>query len=406
MNQNNLTIAAMILLVMMALPGCAEEEPGVEEPGSEDAVVDNGHDASVAEMDTEITYERENAIVNATRTAAPAVVTITTLTRFTERVYDPWSGFFDDPFFREFFGYEGPMEPQYREREIPGMGSGFIIDSEGHVLTAEHVVHDADEIEITLPDGRSFPGEIVGRDPYTDTAVVRIVEGEDLPVMILGDSDDLQVGQWAIAIGNPFGFVVNDPRPSVTVGVVSATGRTMTSRLATGEGRIIEDLIQTDAAINPGNSGGPLVNSLGEAIGINSSILSTSGGNQGIGFAIPINTAKAVAEELIAHGNVRRPYVGFYLQDITPSIAQALGLSSTEGAIVTEVEPGSPAAEVGLEPGDVVLSYNTEPITSLQDFYDEFQTSAPGDELVLKVQRDGRLYKVDLVIDEQVVEVE
>jgi S1-C subfamily serine protease len=394
--QKNLMPLIFILLLSIVIPGCAEEQ----ETSADDTVPE-----STATQDAEIAHERENAIVAATRRAAPAVVTITTITRYTERVYDPWSGFFNDPFFREFFGhgYE-PSEPQYREREIPGMGSGFIIDEQGHVLTAEHVVHSADELEITLPDGRSFPGEIVGRDPYTDTAVVRIIDGADLPIVEFGDSDALEVGQWAIAIGNPFGFVVNDPQPSVTVGVVSAVGRTMRSRLSSGEGRIIDGLIQTDAAINPGNSGGPLVNSLGRVIGINSSILSTSGGNQGIGFAIPINTAREVAGELIAHGNVSRAYIGFYLQDVTASIAQALGLDSTTGAIVTEVDEGSPADEVGLRRGDVILGYNDEPITCLQDFYDEFQRSAPGDELLLKVLRDGRLYKVSLVVDEQPVE--
>ncbi len=394
--QRNLMPLIFILLLSIVIPGCAEEQ----ETSADDTAPE-----STATQDAEIAHERENAIVAATRRAAPAVVTITTITRYTERVYDPWRGFFNDPFFREFFGhgYE-PSEPQYREREIPGMGSGFIIDEEGHVLTAEHVVHSADELEITLPDGRSFPGEIVGRDPYTDTAVVRIIDGEDLPVVEFGDSDALEVGQWAIAIGNPFGFVVNDPQPSVTVGVVSAVGRTMRSRLSSGEGRIIDGLIQTDAAINPGNSGGPLVNSLGRVIGINSSILSTSGGNQGIGFAIPINTAREVAGELIAHGNVSRAYIGFYLQDVTASIAQALGLDSTTGTIITEVDEGSPADEVGLRRGDVILGYNDEPITCLQDFYDEFQRSAPGDELLLKVLRDGGLYKVTLVIDEQPVE--
>jgi S1-C subfamily serine protease len=394
--QKNLMPLIFILLLSIVIPGCAEEQ----ETSADDTVPE-----STATQDAEIAHERENAIVAATRRAAPAVVTITTITRYTERVYDPWSGFFNDPFFREFFGhgYE-PSEPQYREREIPGMGSGFIIDEQGHVLTAEHVVHSADELEITLPDGRSFPGEIVGRDPYTDTAVVRIIDGADLPIVDFGDSDALEVGQWAIAIGNPFGFVVNDPQPSVTVGVVSAVGRTMRSRLSSGEGRIIDGLIQTDAAINPGNSGGPLVNSLGRVIGINSSILSTSGGNQGIGFAIPINTAREVAGELIAHGNVSRAYIGFYLQDVTASIAQALGLDSTTGAIVTEVDEGSPADEVGLRRGDVILGFNDEPITCLQDFYDEFQRSAPGDELLLKVLRDGRLYKVSLVVDEQPVE--
>jgi len=395
------TLFLVLFTIILVQPGCAgEETPSVE------LALSDTDSAAVESNDARITEQRGNAITEATRIAAPSVVTISTITRVTERVYDPWSSpFFSDPFFEEFFG-RGPGSshsegPSYREREIPGMGSGFIISPEGYVLTAEHVVHSADEIEITLSDGRSFPGEVVGRDPYTDTAVVRIEGGEDLPVSILGDSDHLEVGQWAIAIGNPFGFIVKDPQPTVTVGVVSATNRTMRFQLATGEVRIYEGLIQTDAAINPGNSGGALVNSLGEVIGINSSILSTSGGNQGIGFAIPINAAREVAQEIIRYGGVRRSYIGFYLQDVTPSIAQAMGLHSTDGALVTQVDKGSPAAEAGLEPGDIILSYNTEPIAGVDGFNEQFQRSAPGDDVVLVVQREGRQYRVALVIAER-----
>ncbi|HUT99275.1 MAG TPA: trypsin-like peptidase domain-containing protein [bacterium] len=395
------TLFLTLLTIFLVQPGCAgEETPSVE------LALSDTDSAAVESNDARITAERGNAITEATRIAAPSVVTISTITRITERVYDPGSDpFFNDPFFEEFFGrHFGPSRsegPSYREREIPGMGSGFIISPDGYVLTAEHVVHSADEIEITLSDGRSFPGEVVGRDPYTDTAVVRITGGENLPIALLGDSDHLEVGQWAIAIGNPFGFIVKDPQPTVTVGVVSATNRTMRYQLATGEVRVFEGLIQTDAAINPGNSGGALVNSLGEVIGINSSILSTSGGNQGIGFAIPINAAREVAQEIIRYGGVRRSYIGFYLQDVTPSIAQAMGLRSTDGALVTQVDKGSPAEEAGLEPGDIVLSYNTEPITGVDGFNEQFQRSAPGDDVVLVVQREGRQYRVALVIAER-----
>jgi len=393
-----------LLTIFLVQPGCAGEETL-----SVELAVSDTDSAAVESVDARITAERGNAIIEATRIAAPSVVTITTITRVTERVYDPWSDpFFNDPFFEEFFGRRpessGSEGPTYREREIPGMGSGFIITPDGYVLTAEHVVHSADEIEITLSDGRSFPGEVVGRDPYTDTAVVHATGCEDLPVSVLGDSDNLEVGQWAIAIGNPFGFIVKDPQPTVTVGVISATNRTMRFQLATGEVRVFEGLIQTDAAINPGNSGGALVNSLGEVIGINSSILSTSGGNQGIGFAIPINTARAVAQEIIRYGGVRRSYIGFYLQDVTPSIAQAMGLRSTEGALVTQVDKGSPAAEAGLETGDIVLEYNSEPITGVNGFNEQFQHSVPGDDVVLVVQREGRQYRVALVIAERAEE--
>ena len=389
----HLPYLAIFLSLALLTPGCAEEEPLTatelsDTTASELAVVNNA-----------ITTERGGAIVTATQRITPAVVTITTLTRVTERIYDPWSDpFFNDPFFREFFGSGGSSEPQYREREISGMGSGFIISEEGYVLTAEHVVHSADEIEITLPDGRAFVGEVVGRDPYSDTAVVRIVDGEDLPVATLGDSDKLVVGEWAIAVGNPFGFIVRDPQPSVTVGVISATNRTTRQQISTGEARIFEGIIQTDAAINPGNSGGPLVNALGEVIGINSSILSTSGGSQGIGFAVPINLASEIAEEIIASGGVSRSYIGFYLQDLTPSIAQAMHLTSTEGAIVSQVDAGSPADEVGLQIGDIVLSLRGEAVTGVEQVSSKFDKTAPGDELALTVLRDGRQYRVVVVV--------
>jgi len=386
---------SIFLSLILLTPGCAEEE----------LLTSNGAETSTATIgelnaaNAAITEERGGAIVVATQRITPAVVTITTLTRVTERIYDPWSGpFFNDPFFREFFGSGGSSEPQYREREIPGMGSGFIISDDGYVLTAEHVVHSADEIEITLPDGRAFAGEVVGRDPYSDTAVVRIIDGTDLPVATLGDSDKLVVGEWAIAVGNPFGFVVRDPQPSVTVGVISATNRVTRQQISTGEARVFEGIIQTDAAINPGNSGGPLVNALGEVIGINSSILSTSGGSQGIGFAVPINLAREIAEELIASGGVSRSYIGFYLQDLTPSIAQAMHLSSTEGAIVSQVDAGSPADEVGLQVGDIVLSMQGEAVIGVDQFSGEFGNTAPGDEIVLTVLRDGRQYRVVVVV--------
>ncbi|MCD4734144.1 S1C family serine protease, partial [bacterium] len=231
---------SLFLSLILLTPGCAEEEP-LTSNGTEASAVttDELSDANAA-----VTEERGGAIVTATKRITPAVVTITTLTRVTERIYDPWSDpFFNDPFFQEFFGSGGSSEPQYREREIPGMGSGFIISEEGYVLTAEHVVHSADEIEITLPDGRAFAGEVVGRDPYSDTAVVRIIDGKDLPVATLGDSDKLVVGEWAIAVGNPFGFVVRDPQPSVTVGVISATNRVTRQQISTGEARVFEGII-------------------------------------------------------------------------------------------------------------------------------------------------------------------
>jgi serine protease Do len=242
---------------------------------------------------------------------------------------------FNDEFFHRFFGERFHRQPrQYKQR---GLGSGFIVSHDGYILTNHHVVGDAEHIMVKLADGREVKAKLVGTDPKSDVAVIKI-KGDDLPVLPLGDSDTLEVGEWVVAIGNPFGLT-----HTITVGVVSAKGRS-------GMGiEDYEDFIQTDAAINPGNSGGPLINLQGKVIGINTAIYSRSGGYMGIGFAIPINMVKAIEQQLIASGKVTRGYLGINIQDLSEDLANSFGLKTTKGVLVADVVENSPAAKGGLK---------------------------------------------------------
>jgi serine protease Do/serine protease DegQ len=301
----------------------------------------------------------------------PGVVNIAVRSRIRRQA----SPLLDDPFFRRFFDL--PAVP--REREVLSAGSGVIVDGEeGYVLTNTHVVANADEIQVTLKDGRSFPARLIGTDPETDIALLRI-DAPDLTAVRLGDSDRLEVGDVVIAIGNPFGL-----GQTVTSGIVSALGR---SGLGI-EG--YEDFIQTDASINPGNSGGALVNSKGELIGINTAILGPAGGNIGIGFAVPVNMARAVMAQLLAHGEVRRGRLGISLQDLTPDLARTMNLELPGGAVVAEVEPGTPAARAGLERGDVIVEVNGEPIRDAGDLRNLVGLMPVGTGLDIVLYRGGR----------------
>jgi serine protease Do len=279
-----------------------------------------------------------------------------------------------DPFFRQFFNLrEAPVE-----REFQATGSGVIVDAqEGYVLTNYHVVKDATSIEVTTKDNRRFRARLLGDDPQTDIAVLQI-PGGDLTSIPMGNSDQLQVGDFVLAIGNPFGL-----GQTVTSGIVSALGRTGLGI----EG--YEDFIQTDASINPGNSGGPLVNLQGQVVGINTAILAPGGGNIGIGFAIPINMARRVMDQLIRYGAVRRGRIGVEIQDLTPSLAEALGVRETQGAVIARVLPGSPAARAGLQPRDVVVAVDGVPVTSGAALRDRIGLARIGDVVDLTVDRQG-----------------
>jgi len=294
----------------------------------------------------DIHESRRSAIVTAAQRVAPAVVSVNVIRG--QRVLP--SNWFDALFF-------GPVE-----RRVAGLGSGFIIREDGLILTNEHVVRGAEEVVVTLADGRDFEAQILGVDEATDLALLRIRADGRLPVAPLGDSDDLVIGEWVVAIGNPFGFLLSNPEPTVTAGVVSGLGRNIIPDGRDQRGFYL-DMIQTDASINPGNSGGPLVNALGEVVGVNSSILSTSGGSEGLGFAIPINRARRIAEDILAHGRVRRAWVGL---EVEPADANRFGRSRE--VRVASVVPGSPAAEAGLRPGMLVESAGGKPLRTPLDW--------------------------------------
>ena len=304
----------------------------------------------------------------------PAVVNISSKTRV--RVRNP---FFDDPVFRQFFGLQGTP----REQVEQSLGSGVIVDAaKGYILTNNHVVGGADDITVTLQDGRNFKGTLVGTDPATDVAVVKI-NADKLQALPISDSSTLRVGDFVVAVGEPFGL-----GQTVTSGIVSALGR---SGLG---GSSFQNFIQTDASINPGNSGGPLVNLRGELVGINTMILSPSGGNVGIGFAIPSDVATEVMQQLIAHGKVSRGSLGAQTQDITPNIARVLNLKSNEGAVVTRVLPGSAAERAGLQEGDVITAVNGKNLHDAGELTNAIGLLPPNSTVTLSTLRNGATRQV------------
>ena len=307
----------------------------------------------------------------------PAVVNIRTIGHVEAQQTNP---LLNDPFFRRFFGI--PNQPAPQERETQSVGSGVIVDAaKGYVLTNHHVVAQADTIKLILQDQRELDAKVVGSDPETDIAVLKVEDGAltDLPI---ADSDSLEIGDFVVAIGNPFGL-----GQTVTSGIVSALGRT--TQLGG-----YQDFIQTDASINPGNSGGALVNLRGELVGINSQIVSRSGGNIGIGFAIPINLARTVMDQLIEHGDVQRGKLGILGQPLTPDLAKAFGLDSPRGALVAQVLPDTPAAKAGLKAEDIILEVNGKEIRNFNQLRNEIGLMRVGDKVKLTVLRGGKRKKL------------
>jgi len=336
---------------------------------------------------------RRTAVVRAAEKLGPSVVTVsvTTVVQGQGRVV------------QDFFWRWYVPGPRYTQR-VPA-GSGVIVDANGTILTNHHVVAVGTEYQVTLPDGRTMPATLKGSDPNYDLAVLKVDAG-DLPAAEVGTSSDLMVGEWALAFGNPFGNLLKDPQPTVTVGVISALHRDVQSDDPTSEA-IYKDLIQTDAAINPGNSGGALVNSQGQLIGINTLILSRSGGSEGVGFAIPIDTAMRVMREIQQYGQTRQIWVGTVLETLTPWLAQELRVRDPQGAIVAEVERGSPASRAGLRGFspqplryDIIRKVNGEPVTTKEQTYRTFFGSQPGDVFRLTVEReDGRMVELPLKVE-------
>jgi serine protease Do len=326
------------------------------------------------------TQEDTNFVVEVVKRVEPAVVLITT----SQTVRTEVPNGFNDPFFRRFFGDAVPSQPQ--ERVKSGIGSGFVINANGQILTNSHVINNADTVTVSFSDGRSVEGKVLGEDPLTDVAVVQ-VPINNLPTVELASSAQVQPGQWAIAIGNPLGL-----EETVTVGVVSALDRSSSDIGAAGK-RV--GFIQTDAAINPGNSGGPLLNARGQVIGINTAIIQ---GAQGLGFAIPIDTAMRIAEQLITKGRVDHPFLGIEMVPLTPEIKQRLNnrnnsnirIEADQGVLIVRVVQGSPAARAGLRPGDVIQTINNQPVTKAEQVQQQIEKSGVGSQLPMTVQRGGQ----------------
>jgi serine protease Do len=323
-----------------------------------------------------VSASRRTAITESVARVAPAVVTVQT--EVVERVPV-------DPF--DFL-----MGRQSGERIGAGLGSGFITDPNGTIVTNAHVVAGATRVSVAMRDGKTFPAKVLGVDEQNDLAVLKI-DAKELPVAPLGNSDDVIIGEWAIAIGNPYGFLLGNTEPSVTAGVVSATGRNLIGQTEGGGAYV--DMIQTDASINPGNSGGPLVNADGVVIGVNTSIYSPSGGSIGLGFAIPINRAKRVTEDLLAHGRLRQPWIGVKLSQPNANDPRA---ALNAGVFVSAVVPGSPAARAGIEAGDQLMRAGTRPLKNAFDWEAERLDLRVGEQIPIVVRRGGRDRTVNVAV--------
>lgn len=327
-----------------------------------------------------------NFVTDVVERVGPAVVRINSSRTVSRQIPDA----FNDPTFRRFFGGQLPTGPQ--ERVERGTGSGFIINTDGQILTNAHVVDGADTVNVILKDGRTFKGKVVGTDPVTDVAVVKI-QADNLPTVRLGNSEQLRPGEWAIAIGNPLGL-----DNTVTTGIISATGRS-SSQVGVPDKRV--NFIQTDAAINPGNSGGPLLNARGEVVGINTAIIR---GAQGLGFSIPINTAQRIANQLVTTGKVEHPYLGVQMTTLTPDVRQqinedansGLSVDADRGVLVLRVMRNSPAARAGLRPGDVIQKINGQAIADSESVQQQVEKSQVGSNLQLELRRNGQNLNVPI----------
>jgi serine protease Do len=349
-----------------------------------------------SDVDNSILDKSSKAFVNVVKKAKPAVVHIRVekTTSGGQQRGQEYDEIFKHPFFEQFFGpyyrHQQPRQPQQRERKQRGQGSGFIISKDGYILTNNHVIEDADVIKVSLSDNREFDARLIGADPLSDVALLKIDAPKNLPVVVLGDSDALEVGEWVIAIGNPFGL-----SQTVTVGVVSAKGR---SSVGINQ---YENFIQTDAAINPGNSGGPLINGRGEVVGINTALFSKTGGYMGIGFAIPVNMAKSIEGQLQKQGKVTRGWLGVAIQDVTKELAESFGLKQTGGILINEVQENSPASKAGLKQGDVIVRLNDTVLENVSELRNKIALIIPNTKATLHIIRNGKEQQIKVMIGEQ-----
>lgn len=364
----NKCMILFLIPLLLTLPACSKEKEKnifYETGKVESPVKDVPKDIMAAQQ----------AFTNLVKVVTPSVVNISTVSK--KKVTQPFIEI--APFFGDFFD-EQPSKPRYRKES--SLGSGFIVNKDGYIITNDHVVRDSESIQVKLSNETIYDAKIVGSDPKSDIAVIKINSKEPLPVAVLGDSDKLQVGQWAIAIGNPFGL-----DRTVTVGVVSATGR---SNMGI---ETYENFIQTDASINPGNSGGPLLNVNGEVIGINTAIVAAG---QGIGFAIPVNMAKRIVEQLIKKGSVTRAWLGVAIQPVTDEIASSFELKKTKGALISDVMAGSPAEKAGLKQGDILIVFDGKDIKDARQLQLAVAEAPIGKPVIAEIHREGKTLKVTL----------
>ncbi|TVP55587.1 MAG: PDZ domain-containing protein [Gemmatimonadales bacterium] len=370
--QSGVAALGIAALVWIAGTGCAPDSAA--DAADTGPTVQAGSEPAFQDTIPGIDEQRVTAVVRASERVAPSVVAVNVLRTQQVRMRDP---FFDD-FFGGFFG---PSPGQTQLRQVPSLGSGFVLDESGVILTNDHVVRGAERILVTFPDGRDAEAELIGTDEATDVAVLR-VDVPDLPLSPLGRSDDLRIGEWVIAFGNPFGNLISNPEPTVTLGVVSALRRHIVP--GQDERGFYLSMIQTDAAINPGNSGGPLVNALGEVVGMNASIFSRSGGSEGLGFAIPIERVLRIADDLIEHGRVRRAWLGL---EVEPVDADEFG--RTRGVRVARVADGSPADRAGLSEGDRLVEMRGVRLTTPLDFEAVLLDLRAGDPVDVTIEGRG-----------------
>ncbi len=341
----------------------------------------------ISQDSTRLLTKLSDALAEVADAARPAVVNISTTSTVVMQD-NPFGDMFNDPFFKRFFGDQFNHPEQKKKFKSSALGSGVIVSEDGYILTNNHVIKNADEIKVILYDKREFTGKVIGSDPRTDLAVVKI-NANNLPTLNFGESSKLKTGDVVLAIGNPFGL-----NQTITMGIVSAVGR---SNVGIAD---LEDFIQTDAAINPGNSGGAMVNARGELVGINTAIFSTSGGYMGIGFAIPADMAKTVMNSIVKHGKVIRGWLGVSIQDLTPELAKSLNISETAGALISGVEKDSPAAKAGLKRGDLVIELDGKKIANSTSLRNMVSANAPGTKTAVKIIRDGKEQSLTVMLGE------
>lgn len=378
--KKNKLIALLFTFNILLLGAVLVRESGISDSGFFTQIVG----AAPAASTTSTAASRRTVLVDAAQLMAPSIVSVGASR--SQYYVSPHASYFQD-----FTVFE-------QEKEVPYLGSGVIVDSDGLVVTNYHVVEDAKDVFVTLVDGRRLSGKVLDADIALDIALIK-VDSKNLPAAKLGNSDDLMVGEWTLAMGNPFGDVIGDPTPTVTAGVVSALNRNF--RPSQNIPRVYLDMIQTDAAINPGNSGGALVNASGELIGLNTFIVSRSGGAEGIGFAIPINRIKAVIKEIVEHGKIRSRLVDFQTTTLNNRIGKMLAATAEKGAVVTEVNPGGPAEKAGIKVGDVITKVNGDPVTDASNLQLKvWYNKQVGSKFQFNVDRSGSPLTLDYTLVE------